>query len=148
MPLDPESLKQIDWAEVRTLGPRLAQVTEELNEALLRCEEAFEDKLGTAARGRVELERGEHRKRARLAPDARGRPRWGPVTDVRPWVVLFVYRDGEFFIESNKGGSSRFETTHLLSASRELRFQAARKLKELWIACGGDPRRTASSPET
>ncbi len=139
MPEVPEKLTPEWWAYVRTLGPRLAQATEELNDVLCRCEEAFENRLGTSARGRVELERGEYKLRDKLRPDARGRPRWGPVKSTRPWVVLFVYREGEFWIESNKGASSRFETTHILSASREQRIAAAGKLIELWAACGGDP---------
>lgn len=115
------------WEQLRDLGKRLSDATEQMNEALCRIEDIILERLGEDARGRVELQRGE-------AP-IRGKK--GKVVGKRPWVEFLIYRDGEMFVESNRGDSSRFTLTHMLSTSRETRTLICGKVAELWEACGG-----------
>ena len=120
------------WRKLRELGPQLAEATEQMNEALCTIEDLIVERLGEDARGRVELQRGEtpiYEKRKKGKP-----PR---LIEKRPWVEFLVYRDTEMFVESNKSGGSRFESTHILSTSREMRILACHKIEELWVACGG-----------
>lgn len=101
----------------RDVGRRLEEATELMNESLCALEDAFLERLGPGARGRVELRRD---------------------TGSRPWVEFLVYKDGEIFVESNRH-RARFEEVHILSAPRECRAAACGKAAELWEACGGPP---------
>lgn len=113
----PEELRDLGQ-RAREVSRRLHEVTEQMNEALCAVEDAFLERLGEGARGRVELQRG--------------------TTKKREWVEFLVYRDGEFFVESNRGGP-RFELTHMLSTSRDCRKLICGKIADLWLACGGKP---------
>ena len=113
----PEELRDL-VARAREVSQKLHDETEKLNEAICRLEDAFLEKLGDDVRGRVEIERGEHKG--------------------RPWVRFLIFKRGEFFIESNKG-TRHFTETHILSTSRDTRLLATYKFKELWVACGGTP---------
>lgn len=136
----PPSPKQYTREEMAELGRRarevsqkLQEVTEQLNEAICELEDRFLALLGEDARGRVEIHRGvtpifEKRKKGQ-------RPRQ---IDQREWVEFLLYKNGEFFIESNKSGP-RFTETHILSTSRDMRKMVCHKFAELWIACGGRP---------
>lgn len=127
----PKPPKPFDWEALKTLGRRLAEATERMNESLCTIEDVFLEKLGQEARGRVELERGET---PIWEKKHKGQPQ--KLIERRPWVEFLVYRRGEFFVESNRSGP-RFTTTHLLSTSRETRMKACGKVQALWVACGG-----------
>lgn len=111
--------------EIRALGQRaslvaqqLHEATERMNEELCAAEDAFLEGLGPTAHGRVEIQRG--------------------FVQNRSWVEFLVYRGGEFFVESNRV-RPRFDSTHMLSTSRDCRKLICLKLPELWVACGGAP---------
>ena len=108
------------------LSQQLRVETEKLNEALCHAEDTFMERLGPGARGRVVLQRGE-------VLDKKRKP-----VGKRPWVEFLIYKDDEFFIESNRNEQNRFTMVHLLSTGRDIRCMACLKLKELWSACGGD----------
>jgi len=87
-----------------------------MNESLRTLEDIFSERLGKDARGRVELQRG--------------------TTKKHEWVAFLIYRDGGFFVESNRSGP-RFELNPMLSTSRDCRKLICGKVAELWVACGG-----------
>jgi hypothetical protein len=120
--------------DLRELGRDLHELTEKMNEAICRAEDAFLERLGESARGRVELRRGEEPIFAKKKSKKGKRE----VVGKRSWVTFLIYRDGEFFVESNRpGDGTRFVDAHILSTSREIRILACNKMAELWEACSG-----------
>jgi len=98
------------------LGPELERLTEALNAALGRFEEALVGRLGEDARGRVSLRR---RSESRV-------------------IEHVVMREGKLFYERGWPGGG-MGVTALVSSSREVRILACDRLPDLWRACGGPP---------
>ena len=120
----PEELRDL-VRRAREAGPKLAEATERMNKSLSEVESLFRQHLKDA-RGRVELQRG----MAQRGVAQRAKR--------REWIDFLLYRDGEFFIESNRGGP-RFFSTYFLDTSRETRVLICGKIVDLWLACGGPP---------
>lgn len=129
----PEELRDLG-RRAREVSQKLHEATEQLNESICALEDRFLEQLGEGARGRVEIQRGEtpiyERKRKRKGKSV--------LVGKREWVEFLLYKNGEFFVESNKSGP-RFTETHILSTSREMRKLVCYKFAELWVACGGRP---------
>jgi len=97
------------------LGPELERLTEALNAALGRFEEAVVRRLGEDARGRVSLRKNKSRV-----------------------IEHVVMRAGKLFYERGWPGGG-MGVTALVSSSREVRILACDRLPDLWRACGGPP---------
>jgi hypothetical protein len=97
----------------RAVAKQLHEATDELNGSLARVEIMFSERLDPTAHASVLLI-----KSTRHRGD-----------------VYFSFRNSKLFIEIDYG--SKLTKIPLLHSPREMRIKAASKLKELWVACGG-----------
>lgn len=95
------------------IAKALEAATERLNKSLERLEDKFAAEFGAQARGRIQL---------RANKDG--------------LIEHLVYDNGEIFYERGYPGKP-LQSTHLLSASRDVRVKSAGRLRDLWDACGG-----------
>lgn len=105
---------------LRELIPKLREADAQLNDAFERLEDIFEIRLPQGSYGRILLSRP-----GRLSTE---------------WTH-FVYDEGLFWIETwnPKHG---FHTEDVMKHDvRADRIEAARRIGDLWLACGGAPLR-------
>jgi hypothetical protein len=105
---------------LREVAQRTAEVWEEFAEKIAGAERGFVERLGQDARGRIRL-RGHNDE----------------------FIEHLTFRDGRFFVEAGHPGRP-LKAMLLTHMTREVRLLAADKLDELWRACGGPPRNSAT----